>query len=162
MSTQIIRAGMQHLDDVVPLFDAYRMFYRQPSDKEGARNFLRERFERQDTVLFLAVHNRQPAGFAHLFPFFTSVGLQNHWILNDLFVNATFRSLGIGHLLMDACKQHALKTGAKGLFLQTEKSNQIARKFYLAQGFIEDEENVYYEWKAGYHSNDLQLSVLNN
>lgn len=29
MSIQVIRAVIQHLENVVPLFDAYRIFYRQ-------------------------------------------------------------------------------------------------------------------------------------
>lgn len=148
MSTQIIRAGLQHLDDVVPLFDGYRRFYRQPSQQEAIKQFLKLRFEQQDTVLFLAYHQNQPAGFAHLFPFFTSVGLKKHWILNDLFVDEKFRSHGVGHLLIETCKKHAIETNAKGLFLQTEIKNRHARKFYLDHGFKEDVENVYYEWVA--------------
>jgi GNAT superfamily N-acetyltransferase len=147
MNIQVIRAGIEHLEQVVPLFDAYRMFYRQSSDREAARKFLKERFEQQDTVLYLAICNQVPAGFAHLFPFFTSVGLKNHWILNDLYVDAAFRSQGVGHLLIEACKQHAIQTEAKGLFLQTEKKNIKAQKFYLTEGFIEDTENVYFEWE---------------
>lgn len=148
MSIQVIRAGIQHLENVVPLFDAYRIFYRQSSDKDAARKFLKTRFELQDTVMYLAFYSQVPAGFAHLFPFFTSVGLKKHWILNDLYVDAAYRSKKIGYLLIETCKQHAVETGAKGLFLQTEKNNHVARKFYTDHAFIEDEENVYYEWIA--------------
>lgn len=70
MSTQIIRAVLQHLDDVVPLFDGYRRFYRQPMEQEAIRQFLKLRFEKQDSVLYLAYHQNQPAGFYPSFPFF--------------------------------------------------------------------------------------------
>ena len=37
------RATIADLDRLVQLFDAYRQFYRRPSDPEGARRFLAER-----------------------------------------------------------------------------------------------------------------------
>src|SRR5579859_5777359 len=41
----IARATRDDLNALVPLFDAYRVFYRQPSDPERARSFLGERLE---------------------------------------------------------------------------------------------------------------------
>lgn len=42
---KVRQATVEDLDLVVPLFDAYRQFYRQPSDTERARRFLLDRFE---------------------------------------------------------------------------------------------------------------------
>jgi GNAT superfamily N-acetyltransferase len=39
------RAGASDLDLLVPLFDQYRHFYRQPSDVALARRFLLERLQ---------------------------------------------------------------------------------------------------------------------
>ena len=40
MDTTIRRASAADLDVLVPLFDAYRVFYAQPSDPVRARDFL--------------------------------------------------------------------------------------------------------------------------
>jgi len=42
---QIIKAHIDHLEDLVPLFDGYRVFYKQISNQDGARQFLFERFK---------------------------------------------------------------------------------------------------------------------
>lgn len=42
---EVRQATAADLDQLVPLFDAYRQFYRQPSEPEQARRFLLERFE---------------------------------------------------------------------------------------------------------------------
>ena len=52
---QIFQAGVAHLPQLAPLFDAYRQFYRQPGDLAGAADFLRRRFESNESVVFLAL-----------------------------------------------------------------------------------------------------------
>ena len=44
----IIKAHINHLEDLVPLFDGYRVFYKQSSDKDSAHQFLLERFKDKD------------------------------------------------------------------------------------------------------------------
>lgn len=48
------RAGVDDLDALVPLFDAYRQSYRLKSDAAGARRFLRERLEADQSIVLLA------------------------------------------------------------------------------------------------------------
>ena len=58
METQnlfVRRASVADLDRMVPLFDAYRQFYGQMQDLALAREFLRERLERDQSVIFLAL-----------------------------------------------------------------------------------------------------------
>jgi len=50
---QIIRAGTEHLDLVAPLFDQYRQFYRQSPDPAAAREYIAQRLENKDAVIFL-------------------------------------------------------------------------------------------------------------
>ena len=57
MSISIYQATINDLKQLVPLFDAYRVFYKQPSDKEGAEKFLFERFEHGESVIFMAKDN---------------------------------------------------------------------------------------------------------
>ena len=43
LQVKIIQASSEHLDELSKLFDKYRVFYKEPSDIEAARNFLQER-----------------------------------------------------------------------------------------------------------------------
>ena len=59
----IRQATVEHLDVLAPLFDAYRRFYREDGDPEGARRFLLDRFEHNQSVIFLAYRDSQAIGF---------------------------------------------------------------------------------------------------
>jgi hypothetical protein len=63
------QATILDLDLLTPLFDAYRQFYRKPSDLGLARRFLLERFQHNQSIVFLAVRqNGSAVGFTQLFP----------------------------------------------------------------------------------------------
>jgi hypothetical protein len=82
----IRQATVEDLNLLVPLFDSYRRFYLQPSDPEGAREFLRERFRHGDSTIFLAFEDSSAVGFTQLYPSFSSGAMARIFILNDLFV----------------------------------------------------------------------------
>jgi ribosomal protein S18 acetylase RimI-like enzyme len=134
----IRRAGLDELERIVPLFDAYRRFYKQKSDVAGAREFLRQRLERNESVIFLALDGDVPVGFVQLYPSFDSVALQPIWILYDLYVAAPARRLGAGRQLMERARQHAVETNAKGLILETAVDNLPAQKLYEELGWKRD------------------------
>lgn len=92
----IRQATVEDLDTLVPLFDAYRQFYRQPSDMEGARRFLLARFENNQSVIFIAFRNGTATGFVQLYPSFSSTAMARILVLNDLFVAADARRQGWG------------------------------------------------------------------
>src|SRR5690348_14011753 len=115
MNVKTIRAGLEHLDVLTGLFDAYRQFYGQPSDLPGARRFLESRLKGRDSVLLLAVRDDAPEiglGFVQLYPSFSSVGMRPIWILNDLFVAPQARRTGVARSLLEAASEAARSTGA--------------------------------------------------
>ena len=137
---QIIQAGVEHVAQVAPLFDAYRQFYRQPSDLAGAAAFLRERIERKESVVFLAVLDGAAAGFTQLYPCFSSTSMKRLWILNDLYVVPEARRHGLAKALMERARQLALETSAESLALETAVDNHNAQRLYEQLGWIRDEE----------------------
>jgi GNAT superfamily N-acetyltransferase len=139
-----IRAGLDDLEVLIPLFDGYRQFYRQPSDPDGARAFLAERIKRGESVIFLAIVDGAAAGFTQLYPSFSSVTTQRLWILNDLFVAPAGRRAGAGRALLDRAERWARETGAKGLTLSTELTNTTAQRLYESAGWTKDDEFVHY------------------
>ncbi len=141
---QIIEAEAPQVDVVARLFDAYRVFYRQPSDMAAARRFMAERFDRGDSVVFLALADEAPAGFAQLYPSLSSVAMRPIWILNDLFVAPEFRGRGVGRRLMDRCRELATASGAVRVELTTERTNTTAQALYESVGYVRDD--VFYKY----------------
>src|SRR4051794_6810930 len=96
----IQKATINELNSLAELFDSYRVFYQQESNVEGARNFLKERLENEDSVVFIAYDEGNPIGFVQLYPTFSSVSMKRSWTLNDLYVNASARKKGFGEKLI--------------------------------------------------------------
>ena len=119
----IIQATIQHLEDLVPLFNCYRVFYRQESNLKAAKIFLKERLTKQDTIIYIAYKQDKAVGFTHLFECFSSVSMQPLYILNDLYVDQCYRKQGIGVALLNQAKQLCRENNYKGLALQTETTN---------------------------------------
>ena len=51
---EIVRADPSHLGELIPLFDGYRQFYGQASNRSLAKSFLRARLDKGDAVIYLA------------------------------------------------------------------------------------------------------------
>ena len=138
MTVAIRRATESDLDAVAPLFDAYRQFYHQPSDIARARDWLHARMQRGESMLLVAERDAAAVGFTQLYRMFSSVRTARLWILNDLFVAADARRLGVARALLDAAAQACQDDGAAGLMLETGRDNTAARALYRAAGWHED------------------------
>ncbi len=133
----IVQASIEHIEIVAPLFDAYRQFYRQPSELDEARAFLTSRLSGRESVVFLALSEGVSVGFTQLYPSFSSISMRRLWILNDLFVAPTARKQGVGEALLERARQFAVETNAQGLILETGADNP-ARKLYERMGWKRD------------------------
>ncbi|WP_026692953.1 GNAT family N-acetyltransferase [Peribacillus kribbensis] len=140
----VYEATIGDLEGIAELFNLYRMFYQQPSDPQGARDFLLERFIHKDSVIFAAVENGEYIGFTQLYPVYSSVSMKKDYILNDLYVHETARKSGAGRNLLEAASGYAKKTGAKGLSLQTAHDNLSAQSLYEKFGFLKEEQFISY------------------
>src|SRR3954463_10740647 len=140
MTLSIIRAKIEHLELIAPLFNGYRQFYKQPSNLDGARQFIKDRLIRHESVIFLAFLDEKAVGFTQLYPSFSSTTMQRLWILNDLFVAPAGRRSGVGEALLERARQFAVEDGAKGLMLETALTNTTAQKLYERLGWVRDTE----------------------
>ncbi|AEI45095.1 acetyltransferase [Paenibacillus mucilaginosus 3016] len=145
-SIRIITAGRAELSAVVPLFDAYRRFYGQPSDPEGAERFLEGLMAHGDSVILLARQegSAEALGFTQLYPGYSSVSMKRLWTLNDLYVRPEARGRGVAALLLEAAEGLARESGAKGLQLETAPDNRTAQRLYERMGYVRDEEYLHY------------------
>ncbi len=137
----IVQAQTDDVNDLVTLFDAYRVFYRLESDREGARRFLSDRLSNGDSVIMIARDrlSRDCAGFVQLYPTYSSVRMCRIWLLNDLYVTETNRRHGVGQALIEAAVLYARSSGALALELATEKTNAATQGLYLKPGWSVDD-----------------------
>jgi len=141
----IRRADVADLDQLTPLFDAYRLFYQQPPDSVAARRFLQQRIERDESISFLAARDGSALGFMQLYPVFSSTALRRLWLLNDLFVAPQARSAGVGRALVLHAEAWAHETTAQGIFLRTAITNAPAQGLYESLGYVRNTEFYRYD-----------------
>jgi ribosomal protein S18 acetylase RimI-like enzyme len=133
-------ATLADLEVVAPLFDAYRQFYEQAPDVAAARHFIRDRLQRDESVILLALDDAQQAvGFCQLYPLFCSIEAMPIYQLSDLFVVPAARRTGVGRALLLAAERHARNTGRVRLELTTARTNKTAQSVYESLGWQRDE-----------------------
>jgi ribosomal protein S18 acetylase RimI-like enzyme len=141
------RATTDDIGRLAPLFDAYRQFYERPSDLEMSREFIAQRLQRDESVIFLAEEEGETLGFVQLYPLFSSTSPRpgRLWLLNDLFVAPAARGRGVGRHLMDRARRLGEETGACGLELATARTNHNAQALYESLGYRRDDDFFHYE-----------------
>lgn len=144
MEIFVKKAVRKDLEDVVNLFDCYRVFYNNESKLEAARSFIAERMKNGDSVIFVARSDSGEAlGFTQLYPSFSSQSMQPVWILNDLYVADSHRQMGVAKNLLGAARDFSESGASKGLMLCTQVTNRKAQSLYLKFGFEKLSE---FEW----------------
>jgi ribosomal protein S18 acetylase RimI-like enzyme len=137
MEIKRINSAERHL--VADLFNQYRVYYEQPSNIALADEYLKERLENNESVVFIALLEENgtslPIGFTQLYPTYSSVRATKNWILNDLFVHPEYRNLGAGQKLIRTVMQFAKETGATFVQLETGIDNIHAQRLYETIGF---------------------------
>jgi ribosomal protein S18 acetylase RimI-like enzyme len=145
----IQRATLNHLEPLTVLFEGYRAFYKKEADREGANQFLKERIENDESVIFiLHAADRAMVGFTQLYPLFSSTRMKRLWLLNDLFVHPDYRGQGFSKALLQKAQAFAIETKACGIMLETAKDNTIGNNLYPNLGFELDERFNVYNWSV--------------
>jgi ribosomal protein S18 acetylase RimI-like enzyme len=138
-SPAIRRAGLDDVETLAPLFDAYRRFYEQPADVALASAFLHARLERGESVVLVAEDGGEATAFCQLYPTWCSVAAGRIFVLYDLFVTPDGRRAGTGRALMLAAQDFARAAGAVRVDLTTAHANTRAQALYESLGWQRDE-----------------------
>lgn len=146
MNITIRKATIDDIEMIVPLFDSYRIFYKQSSDIAAAKEFISERINNNESVIFLAEVNNKAVGFTQLYPIFSSVGMKRTWLLNDLFVAEDLRGKSIADALLQAAQQFGAETNSRWLMLQTAIDNYAAQKVYERNGWKKEKDFFTYNY----------------
>ena len=143
----ISQATLNDIDDLTDLFDGYRQFYRQTSDKVASKEFLQARISNKEAFVFIARDDQgRSAGFTLLYPMFSSVRQARVYILNDLFVHPDHRRKGVGAMLLARAVEFGKEQGAAGLQLETEVTNLKAQSLYEKEGWSRVEDEYFYTY----------------
>jgi len=146
----IKQATLDDLNEITELLSQYLLFYQREKTKEAINAFIRERFEKSESIIFLAIdasNNDRAIGLTQLYPMFSTLSLGKVWILNDLYINHDYRKSGLGKKLIDAAVTFAKDSGAIRLDLKTEPENKPAKNLYEKYGFSYDETYCNYSLK---------------
>lgn len=131
----IKRINLSEAGLVTGLFDKYRVFYKKDSDTGLAEQFIKTRLDNNESVIFIALDNDAPVGFTQLYPKYSSVSAVKNWILNDLYVEPSYRKQGIGEALIKTAMDFAKGDGATYVQLETAVDNYTAQSLYEGIGF---------------------------
>ncbi|KQY83033.1 acetyltransferase [Paenibacillus sp. Root52] len=162
MTDQIRIAELADVEHVSELFNQYRMFYNEPSDLEGAGQYIRNRMQHNESIILVAERNtgsevlesmngkehridQALTGFVQLYPTFSSLSMRSNWILNDLYVHPEYRQQGIARKLLQASRALAKERGVVALSLSTGVSNKQAQALYESEGYVLDTYFLYYD-----------------
>lgn len=135
---KIIAADDSNILEIAKLFNDYRVFYKKQSDLNGAEKFIHERFIKKESFIFAASWNNEVVGFTQVYPTFSSVGMKKIYVLNDLFIDEKFRSLGIGRSLIQHVKQFAQQNNINTIVLETASDNYTAKSLYESLDFCKE------------------------
>lgn len=134
----IFQAQPQDVDKILPLYLGYRHFYQVEAQPAQAREFILKRLELNESVIFFAEVDGQPAGFAQLYPLFCSLEMKRIWLLYDLFVDGKSRKRGVAQKLIERAEQLASETDSAFIMLSTATDNTPAQALYERNGFVRD------------------------
>ena len=134
------KASLEDLNQLAVLFDEYRQFYGASSNLNLSQQFLKQRFENQESVIFVHVKDDVLTGFILLYLGFSSVACSTYYILDDVYVTPQFRRQGSAKQLIDTAILFARHENALRISLETQKTNRESHRLYEMMGFIPDSE----------------------
>ncbi len=138
---RIVHAEMEDLERLLPAFGAYREFYGLSAALHECRYFLFNRLMNEDSLILLAENpqTEKLLGFAQLYPTFSSLALNQIWILNDLYIDPQARRRGVATRLIGYARDFLRERGDEAIVLETAPDNAAAKALYEGTGFSKDD-----------------------
>lgn len=143
------RAIQEDLNQLAILFDEYRQFYGKPSNISESLHFLTQRFENEQSVIFIHIKDNVFTGFVLLYLGFSSVACAKYYILDDVYVRPVYRRQGSAKQLIDTAILFAKQQKALRISLETQKNNYQSHQLYENMGFVKDNEFQSYHYLLG-------------
>jgi GNAT superfamily N-acetyltransferase len=129
---EIAPIAAEEFEELLPLIAAYQRFYEaEEIDEERNRTFFR-RFlaPSEDGLLLGARSDGRLFGYACLYWHFSSLEACECVLMNDLYVDETVRSQGVGRALIEASAEVARERGVPFVEWSTAPDNHTAQRLY--------------------------------
>ncbi len=151
MSTELTinRCNINDLNTLAPLFDAYRQHFKQTSDLDGVKAYLKQRLEAEEAIVYLVGSDEICHGFVLLYPSFSSIGLAPIWMLNDFYLHSGSNKRLMAKQLLDRIGEDCKAAGAIRIEVTTRKENHRLHKLYKDYGFEKDYKYDHYFLQLG-------------
>lgn len=132
---EIKLATLAHRNELARIFQQYCLFYGTKPTLKACENFIQQRLNKSDSIIFLGFERQIAIGFAQVYPSFSSVAMKPIWVLNDLFIEQESRQKGYATALLDTLEKFAKEKDIFSIKLATQKSNAKAKKLYQKLGY---------------------------
>jgi GNAT superfamily N-acetyltransferase len=145
---RITVVGATDLDELLPLVRAYCDFYQvTPGDQQllALSRALLADPQREGVQLLARDDAGRAVGFATLYWTWQTLAAARVGVLNDLFVAAEARGMGVAEGLIAACVERCRERGATRLVWQTARDNQRAQAVYARVGATRDDRWLDYD-----------------
>lgn len=113
----------------------FRRFYHAAENMQTCNEFVKARLAGKDSLILVAEDKGELCGYAQLFPSFSTIALEEIFILNDLFVSPNYRGRGVSDLLLTSVADHSKLFKKKLVWLLTSEDNTIAQNLYSKHSF---------------------------
>lgn len=145
MSIIVRAANLEDLFTLSTLFHKYLQHHHQKSTLADCILFVEKRLTLNDSIIYVVENptDKKVVGFTQLNPEINSFGLKKVWNLSDVYIDAPFRRMGLGRVLLKACEQFSQTSGADGLTLKIDHEDEVAQSLYEAMGWKRENENTY-------------------
>jgi GNAT superfamily N-acetyltransferase len=138
------QAVLGDVEALLPLFEDNRQFRGHEAAPQASRVFLQERIGRNETVVFLAHEGDALIGFTQMYLTYSSLLLAPVFLIDELWVLAPYRKLGVGTELEAAAIEYATAAGAVRLSMSTSTGDAVPQSVYAAAGWMRSHNHVYH------------------
>ncbi|MCW8932630.1 MAG: GNAT family N-acetyltransferase [Gammaproteobacteria bacterium] len=128
----IEKVSPDNFSDVLPLIREYQEFYAVENidETKNEKYFSQFLTDHQNGVLYLCHIDGKAIGFATIYKGFSSTRAETVAVLNDLYVQTSYRGNGYGKDLINYAESEAKKMGFSRLQWLTAQSNERAQQLY--------------------------------
>ena len=117
------------------LWDEYNAFYGRKGETALPHKITEMTWSRffdayEPVHALVAVKDGHLLGLAHYLYHRSTIQIEPHCYLQDLFTVESSRGLGIGRALIDAVCEQAKLAGSRRVYWQTHKTNEVAMRLY--------------------------------
>lgn len=133
---EIAPIAAEEFEQLVPLIAAYQRFYEVAEIDDGRNRGFFRRFlaPSEDGLLLGARREGRLVGYACLYWHFSSLEASECVLMNDLYVDESARSQGVGRALIEASAEVARERGAPFVEWSTAPDNKTAQRLYDSTG----------------------------